>query len=133
MCGRGHTRVSDSGGGGWQHVRERVKAEAYACSHGHTIPVIVFPPLPKRRSSNFSASALRSWFLESEQKVKRITDIFLADHKARVEYLATSSEAARRSLWWPFTQHDSAARRSLWWPFTQDDSYDSVPRLSNNP
>mmetsp|Transcript_19255 Transcript_19255/g.46502 ORF Transcript_19255/g.46502 Transcript_19255/m.46502 type:complete len:860 (+) Transcript_19255:74-2653(+) len=93
-----------------EHVRERVKAEAYACSHGHTIPVIVFPPLPKRRSSNFSASALRSWFLESEQKVKRITDIFLADHKARVEYLATSSEAARRSLWWPFTQHDSVPK-----------------------
>jgi len=96
----------DSGLRNDQHVRERVKNEAYTCASGRTIPVVVLPPLPKAKGKA-AFDGLSSWTTESEQKLRRLKDILLDDHATRLARLVAAEDEARKSLWWPFTQHDS--------------------------
>ncbi|EKX52140.1 hypothetical protein GUITHDRAFT_161318 [Guillardia theta CCMP2712] len=93
---------------------------------GKSIPVFGLPPLPRRRS-NFSAAALRSWFLQCQDKFEKVTKLMEADHKERLQLLASAEERARSSVWWPFTQHDlvqsvthiDARAGEDWWVYSK--------------
>uniref|UniRef100_A0A7S0E974 7,8-diamino-pelargonic acid aminotransferase n=1 Tax=Hanusia phi TaxID=3032 RepID=A0A7S0E974_9CRYP len=93
---------------------------------GKSIPVFGLPPLPRRRS-NFSAAALRSWFLQCQDKFEKVTKLMETDHKERLQLLMSAEERARSSIWWPFTQHDlvqsvthiDARTGEDWWVYSK--------------
>mmetsp|Transcript_37594 Transcript_37594/g.88864 ORF Transcript_37594/g.88864 Transcript_37594/m.88864 type:complete len:839 (+) Transcript_37594:57-2573(+) len=87
-------------------VAAMVSQGGFRSVSGKTMPVIVLPPLPRRRQARITAQALRSWFSASTAKFKKIANIMQSEHKERLAQLASAAERTEKMLWWPFTQHD---------------------------
>eukprot|EP00208_Stichococcus_sp_RCC1054_P000920 CAMPEP_0206139432 /NCGR_PEP_ID=MMETSP1473-20131121/6079_1 /ASSEMBLY_ACC=CAM_ASM_001109 /TAXON_ID=1461547 /ORGANISM="Stichococcus sp, Strain RCC1054" /LENGTH=768 /DNA_ID=CAMNT_0053533229 /DNA_START=85 /DNA_END=2388 /DNA_ORIENTATION=- len=103
--------LMDYGGGAraalYRHLSDRVGAPPV-----EVVSFPVCPPPETKRDKSRLDPQLKAWLDETRGTFDDVALHLRQWHRQRVSQLSSAAAAARRDLWWPFTQHQSVSADS---------------------